>query len=201
MTWNPYGTGGYDSTPSRGEEPHGGQAAPSGWSPQSGYGTATSAPDGYGAPTGGPRQHPYGPPTGSSGQHPYGPPTGDAGAHYVPGSPAAAHIGGQAEGRPGLRALAVLLVLGSFAYLGWHGVMWGEPLVEYLDSCRVADGMSCFAAAPVHQWVYAPLLAVVVAWAAASGASVEAKNGRARGYLHLLVGVAALVIGGLVSSL
>lgn len=176
MTWNPYGTGGYDSSPPQGEGSHAGQAAPSGWSGQAGYGAGG---------TGGPGPHGY----------------GGAGAHYVPGSPAEAHVGGQVEGRPGLRVLAVLLVLISFAYLVWHGVMWGEPLVEYLDSCPVSDGMACFAAAPVRQWVYAPLLAVVVAWAAASGASVEAKNGRARGYLHLLFGVAALVIGGLVSSL
>ncbi|WP_022919595.1 hypothetical protein [Ruania albidiflava] len=47
----------------------------------------------------------------------------------------------------------------------------------------------------------APLLALVVAWAFASGAATEAKDGRARGCLHLVCGIAALVVGGLVSSL
>ena len=167
MSWNPYGTGAYDSTTPPGDRSPGSQAAPSGWSAQSG-----TAPEG-------------------------------AGAHYIPGSPATANRTNVVQ-RPGMRALAVLLVLASLAYLGWHLTAWGAPLLDslLLENCPNPDErMSCVTSDAVHRWVYAPLLAVVVSWSFASGAATEAKNGRARGYLHLVCGFAALVVGGLVSSL
>ena len=124
----------------------------------------------------------------------------DAAAHYVPGSPAAAHLGSDGSRRPSLVALAVLLVLGSLAYLVWHSATWLEPLVESLDHCSVEGGMACFTGEPFQRWVYLPVLAVVLAWGFASGAATEGRQGRARGYLHLLAGIAALVIAGLVSG-
>ncbi|WP_147917853.1 hypothetical protein [Ruania zhangjianzhongii] len=98
-------------------------------------------------------------------------------------------------------ALAVLLVLGSLAYLVWHSVTWLEPLVESLDGCPVERGTACFTSEPFRRWLYAPILAAVLAWGFASGAATEGRQGRARGYLHLLAGIAALVIAGLVSNL
>ena len=125
----------------------------------------------------------------------------DAAAHYLPGAPAAAHPGSDSSRRPGLVALAVLLVLGSLAYLVWHSVTWLEPLVESLDHCPAERGMACFTSDPFQRWLYLPVLVVVIAWGFASGAATEGRQGRARGYLHLFAGVATLVIGGLVNSL
>ena len=171
-----------------------------GW-PGSGTMAGDASVPPVGAPSG--RSGPY-----ESAQHNAGPSghdpaehTTDATAHYVPGSPATAHLGSDGSRRSGLVALAVLLVLGSFAYLIWHSVTWLEPLVEALDVCPPERGMACFTSEPFQRWIYAPVLAVVVAWGFASGAATEGRQGRARGYLHLLAGIAALVIGGLVSSL
>lgn len=144
-------------------------------------------------------QHGYSQSRGGGSEHSAAPP--DAAAHYVPGSPAAAHIGADGSRRPGLVALAALLVLGSLAFLVWHSATWLDPLVEALDQCPVERGMACFTNEPFQRWVYAPVLAVVFAWGCASGAATEGRQGRARGYLHLLAGVAVLIVGGLVSSL
>ena len=126
--------------------------------------------------------------------------TSAAGAHYLPGSPAVAPTGANANRRPGLVALAALLVLGSLAWLVWHAVTWFEPLVQALDDCQVERGMACFTGEPFQRWLYAPVLAVVLAWGFASGAATEGRQGRVRGYLYVLAGVAVLVGAGLVGS-
>ena len=92
-------------------------------------------------------------------------------------------------------------MLGSVAYLIWQAVTWLEPLVAAVEQCPVERGVACFTSTPFQQWVYAPVLGVLLAWGFASGAATEGRQGRARGYLHLLAGIAALVISGLVSAL
>src|SRR5690625_1472760 len=203
MTWNPYGTGGDDPSTPPGEGLSGSQVPPSSWSAQQGSGYGGHGQSGYG-------QSSYD--QSSPGQSSYDPagasqsdsiPSAAAGAHYVPGSPARTSPGTHGVQRPGLRALAVFLVLGSLVYLGWHAGLWGEPLLNslMLENCPDPDErMTCLTSDAIHRWVYAPMLAVLVAWGFASGAATEAKNGRARGYVHLLGGIAALVVGGVVSS-
>ncbi len=178
MTWNPYGAGGPDPSGPHGDGTSGSPATPSSWSAPGGS-AHSDDPRARSTPTG-------------------------AGAHYVPGSPAVAHLGTDRRGRPGLRALAVLLVLGSFVYAGWHVALWGQPLLDstLVANCPDPDArMSCLTSEAIHRWAYTPLVALAVAWGFASGAATEARNGRARGYLHLACGIAALVVGGLVSSL
>src|SRR5690625_1606401 len=223
MTWNPYGTGGDDPSTAPGEGLSGSQVPPSSWSAQQGSGYGGHGQSGYGQSSydqSSPGQSSYdqsspgqsSPGQSSPGQSSYDPagasqsdsiPPAAAGAHYVPGSPARTSTGTNSVQKPGLRALAVFLVLGSLVYLGWHAGVWGEPLLNslMLQNCAVPDGrLTCLTSDAIHRWVYAPMLGVLVAWGFASGAATEAKNGRARGYVHLLCGIAALVVGGLVSS-
>ena len=190
-TQNPYAVGGPGPTTSTGHDP-----APPDGAPSNGWASYSSASDGsepYGAGLSG-AAHSR---SGHSGQE--GTPA-DAAAHHLPGSPATAHLGSDGSRRPGLVALAVLLALGSVAYLVWHSATWLEPLVESLNHCSVERGMACFTGEPFQRWVYLPVLAVILAWGFASGAATEGRQGRARGYLHLLAGIAALVIAGLVSG-
>lgn len=173
---NPYAVGGPSPTPAPGHATAPPEGAPSPISAQYGAGQ-------YGA-----------------GYSSHGGTLAHAAAHSLPGPPATAHLGSDGSRRPGLVALAVLLVLGSLAYLVWHSVTWLEPLVESLDHCPADRGMACFTGEPFQRWIYLPVLAVVLAWGFASGAATEGRQGRARGYLHLLAGIAALGIAGLVSG-
>lgn len=149
----------------------------------------------------------YGQPQGPYGAQPNPYATGpgpEAAAHYDPSAPRVTNGNGSpSQRRPGLRALAVLLVLGSLVFLVWHFATWGPSIGDaiQLENCPTPDQrMNCLANDGIHRWVYAPLLAVTISWAFASGASVEAKQGRARGYLHLLAGIAALAIAVVVSG-
>lgn len=198
MTWNPYGTGGDDPGAPPGEGPGASQGPPSSWSTQQGSGYS-----GYGQNTYGQNSHGQSSHDSAGASQSDSIPPAAAGAHYVPGSPARTSPGTHGVQRPGLRALAVFLVLGSLVYLGWHAGLWGEPLLNslVLENCPDPDErMTCLTSDAIHRWVYAPMLAVLVAWGFASGAATEAKNGRARGYVHLLCGIAALVVGAVVSS-
>lgn len=188
----------YGSEPSSGQNPY----AVSGPGSGTTAGNAAKQPDGApsrwtGASTG--EQHGHGQTGHGRSEHSSVPP--DAAAHYVPGSPAAAHIGADGSKRPGLRALAVLLVLGSLAYVAWHVATWGPSLLTSVETCGDTRGLPCFTGEPFRTWLFAPIGAVILAWGFASGAAVEARQGRARGYLHLLAGIAALVVGGMVSAL
>lgn len=195
-THNPYAVGGPGPTSSTGHEPAPPGGAPSNGSASSGSGQYGPGLSGSGHSGSG---HSGSGHSGSGYSAQEGAPA-DAAAHYVPGSPATAHLGPEGSRRPGLVALAVLLALGSVAYLVWHSATWLEPLVESLNHCSVERGMACFTDEPFQRWVYLPVLAVVLAWGFASGAATEGRQGRARGYLHLLAGIAALVIAGLVSG-
>src|SRR5690625_3623825 len=108
MTWNPYGTGGDDPSTPPGEGPGGSQVPPSSWSAQQGSGYNNYGQNAYGQS--GYQQSSYDS-AGTSQRDSISPAA--AGAHYVPGSPARTSTGTNGVRRPGLRALAVFLVLGS----------------------------------------------------------------------------------------
>src|SRR5690625_2332446 len=113
MTWNPYGTGGDDPSTPPGEGLSGSQVPPSSWSAQQGsgyggYGQSSYGQNAYGQSS--PGQSSYGPagaaPRGSS-------PPDAAGAHYLSGSPGSTSTSTKSVQKPGLRALAGLLFIGS----------------------------------------------------------------------------------------